>query len=309
MKKTSKTVVFFGSGPVAAASLRKLYEDFHIEAVITKPRAEHHRGTVPVIELANELGLKIITVNSKKDLDEKIASNNLQSEVAILIDFGIIVSQKVINYFKYGIINSNFSLLPEWRGADPITFAILSGQKSTGVSLMLLVREMDEGPLIAQKKFNIPNDFDTPRLTQSLIDTSHELILHTVPKYLSGQIFPYPQDLTSNRLSYSRRLATKDGILDFNKPANILVQEIRAYLGWPGSKTQIGSKQVTITKAHVDNTVLPVGEMQIVNKRELLIGTSERCLSIDELRPAGKNTMHIAAFIAGNSHLISEKTN
>jgi methionyl-tRNA formyltransferase len=306
MKKISKTIVFFGSGPVAAASLRKLYDDFRIEAVITKPKAEHHKGTVPVIELANELGLKIITVVSKKDLDEKIGSNNLQSEVAILIDFGIIVSQKVINHFKFGIINSHFSLLPEWRGADPITFAILSGQKFTGVSLMLLVKEMDEGPLLAQKKFNIPQDFDTPHLTQSLIDTSHELIVQHVPKYLSGQLIPYPQDITSHRVSHSRKLTASDGTLDFAKPANILEKEIRAYLGWPGSKTQIGSKQVTVTKAHVDDTVLPVGKMQIVNKRELLIGTSEKSLSVDELRPAGKNTMHIAAFIAGNSHLIRQ---
>ena len=304
MKKTSKTVVFFGSGPVAAASLRKLHKDFDIEAVITKPRAPHHKGPVPVIELAEELGLKLITVESKRALDEALSINSLKSDVAILIDFGIIVSQTVIDYFKFGIINSHFSILPEWRGADPITFAILSGQKSTGVSLMLLVEKMDEGPILAQEEFIIPENYDTPQLTKALIDLSHQLLIKYVPQYLNNDLIPYSQDTINKKISYSRKIVSSDSKLDFHKSANELEREIRAFLGWPGSKTEIGSKEVIITKAHIENETLPIGKMKIVNNNQLFVGTRDKSLSIDEVRPAGKNTMSVKAFLAGNAHLI-----
>src|SRR3989344_3602452 len=166
--KTSNKLVFFGSGPVAAKSLRLLAQDFTIEAVITKPRLPHHRGAVPVLELAQKLKLPVYTASNKMELDELFDSLKFESEAAILIDFGIIISQKVIDYFPLGIINSHFSILPQWRGADPITFAVLSGQKATGVSLMLLVEKMDEGPLLAYSEYDMPAGITTPRLTDAL---------------------------------------------------------------------------------------------------------------------------------------------
>src|SRR5687768_10593623 len=132
MNKKSEPIVFFGSGPVAAESLRLLAQDFTIEAVITKPRAAHHKGDVPVLTLAESLGLPTETAYDKKSLDKLFETKAFKSRLGVLVDFGIIVSQAVIDYFPFGIVNSHFSLLPEWRGADPITFSILSGQKETG---------------------------------------------------------------------------------------------------------------------------------------------------------------------------------
>src|SRR5882672_4684555 len=92
----------------------------------------------------------VVTASNKTELDSLLGQLHFTSRLGVLIDFGVIVSQKAIDHFDLGIINSHFSILPEWRGADPITFSILSGQEETGVSLMLLVRAMDEGPLLAQ---------------------------------------------------------------------------------------------------------------------------------------------------------------
>src|SRR5688572_20047531 len=138
MTNSSKTanpsgvkIVFFGSGPVAAESLRLLGQSFEIEAIVTKPSTTREMG-------AAAGSARLLTVENRHELDVLISEHPFESEVGVLIDFGIIVSQKVIDYFPKGIINSHFSLLPEWRGADPITFSILSGQKKTGVSLMLL---------------------------------------------------------------------------------------------------------------------------------------------------------------------------
>ena len=96
-RATKHTIVFFGSGPVAAASLKLIVKSFNIEAVVTKPRPLHHKGSVPVLELATDLNLPIFEVNSKKDLSQKISDASFSSDVAVLIDFGIIVNQDVID--------------------------------------------------------------------------------------------------------------------------------------------------------------------------------------------------------------------
>lgn len=124
--KTS--LIFFGSGPVAAKSLQLLAKEFEIEAVITKPKPEHHRGDFPVEALANKLGLKLFYASTRSELTELFKSKPFSSQLGLVIDYGVIIGQDAIDYFRLGVVNSHFSLLPQWRGADPITFAILSGQ-------------------------------------------------------------------------------------------------------------------------------------------------------------------------------------
>src|SRR5262249_45964550 len=156
--------------------------------------------------------------------------------------FGIIVSQKTIDYFPLGIINSHFSLLPQWRGADPITFSILSGQKQTGVSLMLLVAAMDEGPLLSQGVYDIEPDETTPSLTDSLIKLSHALLVDALPRYAAGDITARSQEVVAQMMgiptepSYSRKLTKEDGIIDWKKPAEQIEREIRAFADWPKSR-------------------------------------------------------------------------
>ena len=304
MKKMSETIVFFGSGPVASESLELLAQTFTIEAVITKPRPPHHRGDVPVLETATQLNLPIIEVSTKVELTEKVMAAHLSSQVAVLIDFGIIVPQAVINAFPLGIINSHFSLLPEWRGADPITFAILSGQKQTGVSLMLLVEKMDEGPLLAQGDYDIEPNETTPTLTDNLIQLSYSMLSEVLPAYVAGSIQPVPQDIAANEspiplaISYSRKLSKDDGILDWQKPAEQLEREIRAYQGWPKSRSKVGDIDVVVTKAHVEELQLAPGELRATNKT-LTIGAQRNALAIDALVPAGKKEMSVGAFMAG----------
>lgn len=289
-------IVFIGSGPVAAASLRLLMQDFTIEAVITKPRPEGHKGSVPVLELCEAHNLPFYTATDKKSLDALFDSRPVKSRVAILIDFGIIVSQYVIDYFELGIINSHFSLLPEWRGADPITFSILSGQSKTGVSLMMLTAGMDEGPILAYGEYELSESVTTPELTDGLIKLSASLLVHMVPLYVSGEAVPSPQ--TEQGVSYSRKLSKADSVLDFAKPAIELEREIRAFIEWPRSRTTIGITDVIITKAHVIDGSGEVGKIWQQDK-QLGFYTSDGILVIDELIPAGKKPMPSVAFLAG----------
>jgi len=294
--KISKPIVFFGSGLVAAQSLEFISRNFNIEAVITKPKKSNSRDPVPVIDLSNKLGVKVYTPTNKDELDYLLENTNFNSEVGILIDYGIIVSQKVINSFKLGIINSHFSLLPAWRGPDPISFSILNGDKTTGVSLMLLSIGIDEGKLIAQEKTNI-NNSNCIVLTESLIKLSNSMLTKYMPNYLSGDLVPYAQ---SDKISpsFSRKLTKQDGIINWSKPAIQIESEIRAFISWPKSFTKIYGIPVIITQAAIGHSNGEPGSITY-DKKSMNINCKKDSLNVLRLKPVGKNDMEIASFISG----------
>lgn len=301
MSQKLETVVFFGSGPVGAKCLELLTKNFAVEAVITKPRMLNHKGDVPVISTAKQLNIPIFTVSTKQELNNLMSTTNFQSKLAILIDFGIIVSSEVIEYFKLGIINSHFSLLPRWRGADPISFSILNGDEKTGVSLMVIDEGLDTGKLITQKSLKIDNITTTPELTQSLITLSDKLLQDYVPKFIAGKIKPKAQP-HPERAIYSKKLVKTDGKIDWSKPAQQIQQQVRAFLGWPGSYTNIFNKDVILLDVTDtrNNNFGEIGEIQ-VNKAlgtlEVQCGTGT--IFVNKLKPASKNEMTIKNFLSG----------
>lgn len=303
MSKTSETIVFFGSGPVAAASLELLLEHTPVETVITKPKPEHHHGEFPVLEVIERHNLKAFLPRSKNELSELLEKTTFSSRVGLVIDYGIIISTDVIQSFPLGILNSHFSLLPQWRGADPLSFAILSGQQQTGVSLMQINERMDEGPLLAQAPYDIPENMTTPELTEILTELSDCMLQEVLPLYLSGVIEPIPQEIGSIArnpvVSYSRKLQKADGVLDWRKPADMLEREIRAYIDWPKSRTSIAGKDVVITSATVRDLSGEPGAVTVVDK-QLIIYCGSGALQIDTLKPSGKKEMTGQAFLAGH---------
>lgn len=299
MAKMSKTIVFFGSGPVAAQSLKKLAEDgpFEIEAVITKPRPAHHKEVFPVLALARDLGLKTLTTADAAELSELFARHNFRSQLGVVIDYGIIIGQSVIDSFPLGIVNSHFSLLPRWRGPDPITFAISSGDSETGVSLMLIVAALDEGPLLVQRSIKIAARATAMSLTQDLINLSHQLLITALPAYQDGRLKPHTQPEVQP--TYSRKLTKDDGKLDPKKSAEQLEREVRAHIEWPRSRANLGSYQVIVTEAHVHSGQGKPGSIWL-GPGSLGIYTAKGILIIDKLVLAGKKEMTAAAFLAGH---------
>jgi methionyl-tRNA formyltransferase len=296
------SLVFFGSGPVAAQSLELLLQNFTIEAVVTKPKPEAHSGDFPVLQVAERHNLKTFTTANKRELSDLFAAKPATSRVGVVVDYGIIIPQAVIDYFPLGIVNSHFSLLPEWRGADPITFSILSGQAQTGISLMLIVAAMDEGPLLAQSPFTIPPNMTTPELTDALIEVSYQTLSAVLPMYVAGHIQPVPQDTTVPP-SYSRKLTKADGLIDWHKPAEVIEREVRAYAGWPKSRTTLAGKEVALTQAHVLDETGEPGKAT-AKGRELVVYCGDKALVLDKLKPAGKNEMTSEAFLAGHRSLL-----
>lgn len=290
-------VIFFGSGPVAAKSLELLHKNFSIEAVITKPKPTNHKHPVPVLDFANKLKLPVYTAENKNQLDEIFKSTLFASRVGIVVDFGIIISQSVIDYFPLGIINSHFSLLPQLRGADPITFAILSGVKKTGVSLMIIDEALDTGKLIAQKSLPISPTETSMSLTERLIKLSNDLLIEKLPLYVGGQIKPKNQP-HPDRATYTRKLTKSDGTIDWSKSAEEIEGEIRAFLEWPKSSTKIAGKEVIVTEAEVSEESGTKGDFKVINK-QLLAFCGRGSLKINKLKPAGKNEMTAQEFLAG----------
>jgi len=296
MIKTSNQIVFFGSGPVAEKSLEFLSNHFSIEAVITKPIQTNSRDKAPVIDLARRLNLSVFTPKNKIELDKLINKNDFSAQLGVLIDYGIIVTQKVIDNFKLGILNSHFSLLPVLRGPDPISFAILNGLDTSGVSLMLIDSGVDEGKLIAQEQLKIQG-LTNIELTNQLISLSNAMLEKSIPKYISGELIPYSQS-TTIKPTFSRKLSKQDGIIDWNKSADEIEREIRAYISWPKSYTDIFGVSVIITKAVVCDLDGKAGEIDY-DKNSMNIKCSKNSLDIINLKPAGRNEMTISSFISG----------
>ena len=163
---------------------------------------------------------------------------------------------------------------------------------------MLLSERMDEGPLLAQGRYALLPTITEPALTDDLIKLSHNLLVQTLPKYITGEILPYPQ---SHKLSptYSRKLTKADGEINWHKPADVLEREVRAYLTWPKSFTTLGGIPVIITKAAVSDQTLASGAISTPGNR-LLVGTKTTALEIMELKPSGKQAMTARAFLAGH---------
>jgi methionyl-tRNA formyltransferase len=301
----SETILFFGSGPVAAESLRLLIKHTPVEAVVTKPRAEHYRGSVPVLELAAQLGLRVFTPRTKQELSELFTTKPVTSTLGIVIDYGIVIAEDVIDYFPLGIINSHFSLLPEWRGADPITFAILSGQGKTGVSLMLIDEGLDTGKIISMGEQPLDATVTTPELTQQLVYLSDALLRHEIPRHFSQQTKAISQEEAarligrSSEPTYSRKLTKEDGTIDWSKTAIQIEREIRAFIDWPKSRTTLGNIDVVITSAEVTSEQIQPRGTVTVRGKELLVGCAEGSLRIIGLKPAGKKEMTAQAFLAG----------
>ncbi|MCA9323716.1 hypothetical protein KC992_01295 [Candidatus Saccharibacteria bacterium] len=288
MSSEKKSLVFFGSGPVAAASLAKLRDSFLIEAIITKATTEQEMRTACP-------DAPIYLVSTKSDVDLITAEHSFQSKLGVLIDFGIIVSQKVIDSFPKGIVNSHFSLLPELRGADPISFAILEGHEKTGVSLMLLVEAMDEGPLLAAHEVSLNGSETTPELTDTLINVSYELLRKNLPLYLSGDLEAQNQSGTA---SYTRKLTKADGKIDWSKPATQIEREIRAYTGWPKSTAHLGEIECVVLAAKVVPNQGASGTL-FIQEKQLGVNCGHAALLLSQLKPAGKKAMDSQAFLAG----------
>lgn len=297
-------VVFMGSPDFSLPTLRKLAEHYLIVGVVTQPDRPAGRGMVltppPVKVLAEKLNLRVIQPQRLREPWVWDTLVQWQPDMIVVAAFGQILRQNVIDLPRFGCINVHASYLPRWRGASPVQAAILSGDTSTGVTIMKMDAGVDTGSILAQRKLEIIPGENAGQLGSRLSDMGAELLLDTLPDYVAGKLPLIPQDPTL--ATYAAMLKKEDGLLNFHLSSSELSLKIRAFNPWPGAYTLWQNQPVKIQKAHTIADVETIPEKRAVIHGLPAIGTSNGWLVIDELQPAGKKSMPGEVFLRGARH-------
>jgi methionyl-tRNA formyltransferase len=301
----SKKILFFGNERLATGVHSKmstlqalLAVGYEVAAVVIAQGEAGPSRQQRQLEVATIARQHNIPLLAPADLDSargQLAS--FSADAAILIAYGKIVPQAILDLFPRGIINIHPSLLPLHRGPAPIENAILSGASETGVSLMRLNAKMDTGAIYTQATVPLTGTETKQVLADHLSAVGVDMVLKYLPGVLDGSLQPTPQD--DQAATYDRHITKADGLLDWAKPAARLEREVRAYAGWPRSSATIGSTEVIITQAHVEEGSDLPGSL-LVEQKQLGVYCTEGVLVIDRLIPTGKKDMSAAAFLAGH---------
>ncbi len=298
---TKTSIVFFGTEDLSLYCLKTLVDSgFFIAAVVTKPDSPQGRGrklTPPKVKVyAEQHGIPVWQPTKLADIAGDIA--NLGRPAGVLVSYGKIIPQSIIDLFTPGIINLHPSLLPAYRGPSPIETTILRGDTTTGVSIMRLSAGIDEGPVYSQGEYALNGTETAPELYDSLGALGMDELIQVLPAILAGTLRPTPQD--NERATYCSIINKADGVIDWQLPAASIERQIRAYTPWPGSRTTLAGVEAIITSAsviHMDDAAAP-GKI-MAEKARLFVGTGKDWLEIHRLKPVGKKEMPIQAFLAG----------
>ncbi|MBU0649084.1 methionyl-tRNA formyltransferase [Patescibacteria group bacterium] len=224
----------------------------------------------------------------------------LAPDIIVVVAYGMILPTAILNIPKYGCVNIHASLLPRWRGASPIAFAILNGDVETGVTYMLMDEKLDHGPILKQIKAPISSEDTLDTLSEKLAKLGTENLCQTLLDYVENVINPLPQD--DSAATVAKSLTRDDAKIDWHEPAERVERKIRAFDPWPGTFCLWNDKRLKINKAKLgtDEPVLEPGEVRKIDER-VLIGTGQGNLEISELQLEGKKPIQIKEFLNGFS--------
>lgn len=301
-------IVFMGTPHFAVPSLLALEENHQVVGVVTQPDRRAGRGRIvvasPVKEAALEKDLTVFQPETLRlpEVVEYLAA--WQPEVIVVAAFGQILPPPVLELPPRGCLNVHASLLPYFRGAAPISAAILAGDQATGITIMRMDEGLDTGPVLAQAKCSIGSGDTTASLTASLAALGARLLIETLPGWLSGEIEALPQD--DSLATYCHPLVKQDGLLDWARPAPHLDRQVRACDPWPGAYTTWQGKRLKVLRA------LPRPEWQgegvpgqvVALEPGIGVVTGEGVLELLDVQLAGKKPMSVGVFARGQRKLV-----
>ena len=297
MTNTSKTIVFFGTDEFSAVSLRELLtQGFTVGAVVTKPDSRKGRGrglAKPIVkEIAESHGIPVwqpLKVSEIADSVTELTERIGHAPIGVLVSYGKIIPQSIIDLFSPGIVNVHPSLLPLYRGPSPVESAILHGDTETGVTIMQLSAAMDAGPLYSQITVSLDGTETTPQLEQHLAELGSQELCRVLPSITDESLQPVPQD--DSVATYCQLLKKEDGILD---PTRFTAKQaecrVRAFLAFPKTKTTVAGQPIVVTKAHTTSVATSLLDIEC---------SDGQYLSIDELIGPSGRAMSASAFING----------
>jgi methionyl-tRNA formyltransferase len=298
-------IVFLGSGAFAVPSLRALAGAGHeIAAVVTQPDREKGRGRAvqppPVKPAAEELGLPVLQPPKIRAPEAAFALRARAPELSVVVAYGQILPRAVIDIPRRGTINVHSSLLPRWRGAAPIHWAIVSGDAETGVTTMLIDEGLDTGPTLLARRTPIGPDETTPELEARLAVLGGEVLLETIGGLERGTIVPTPQDHAA--ATHARMLEKGDARIDWALPAETIARRVRGLQPWPGTETSHRGRTLKILRARPIGigTLPPPGTVTTIVGAGFVIacgGGTE--LLVQEVQPESRRAMPASAYAAG----------
>ncbi|MFZ1302044.1 MAG: methionyl-tRNA formyltransferase [Candidatus Microsaccharimonas sp.] len=296
MTHTSNTVLFFGTDDFSAVSLRELIEHgFTIGAVITKPDSRKGRGRELQAPLVKQIAIEhnipvwqpLKMVEIHQQIEELIAGGT--HPTGVLVSYGKIIPQSIIDLFKPGIVNVHPSLLPKYRGPSPIESAILNGDTETGVSIMQLSAAMDAGPVYKQVVFKLDDTETAPELEDKLAALGAQELTTILPSIMNGSLQPTPQN--DEVATYCQLLSKEASQLKTDElTAEQAERQVRAFLAYPKTKVTVAGHSIVVTKAHVSSAGGSVLAIQCKDGQ---------FLTIDELISPSGRAMNAKAFLNG----------
>lgn len=295
-------IVFMGSPEFAYEVLKILVRHFPVVGVVSQPDKPAGRGKVitspPVKTLALELGIPVFQPEKLRTPEAINRLISFQPDLIVVAAYGKILKQELLDIPPWGCINVHGSLLPRWRGSAPIQAAIYHGDTQAGVTIMKMDAGVDTGAMLASRGIPISPEDDSVSLGSKLAFLGANLLVDTLPGYLSGKIVPVPQP--EEGVSYAPMLKKEDGELDFSQSAVQLERKIRAYTPWPGTFIPFSGQALKIKHARVvDSQVLNAGEFGVIDGLPA-VGTRNGCLAFTEVQPAGKKLMSGQDFLRGS---------
>jgi methionyl-tRNA formyltransferase len=319
------SIVFIGTPSFAVPSLRRLAESSHtVSAVITqpdRPAGRDRRVQAPPVKLAaQELGLPVLQPPSLRDPAAVAALQEESPEAIVVVAYGQLLRPHVLDIPARGVLNVHPSLLPRWRGASPIPAAILAGDDQTGVTIMIMDEGMDSGPILSQTALPIVDADTTASLSERLANVGADLLIETLPRWLSGEVEAVAQD--SDRATTCPLVRKDDGVINWSLPALDIWRRVRAYNPWPGAATALDGQMLHIWQAwplqarteSEPGTVVSLSDESARNLPEerarearFAVQTGDGLLVPLEIQRAGRRTLGSAEFQRGVPNLLGRR--
>ncbi len=304
--------VFMGTPRFAVPALDILASNPAVDpvAVYTPPDRRRGRGRVmepsPVKARAHELEIPVYQPSTLRNRNAVGELSELKPEIIVVVAYGRLLPADVLELPRFGCLNLHPSLLPRHRGPSPVPGAILSGDETTGVTLMLLDEGMDTGPVIAQRTRNIGPEDDAENLTTELFRDGAALLDATLPAWVSGDVVARPQD--DGQATYTSKMERADGSADWDRPAEFLWRQQRAYTPWPGLHTTWQGKELKLLEVSPlpDGDAEP-GAVARFEEHRLAVGTGEGLLAIHRLQLEGRRPAVAADFVRGYPDFIGAR--
>lgn len=292
-------IIFFGTSKFACPALNAIHKKHKLLAVVTSPKNS------PIRLLAGQLGIKIFTPENPNSEDFLSALKSLRPDFICLAAYGYILGSPLLKLPKFGAINLHPSLLPAYRGAAPIQWAIIRGEKFTGITTFLMNEKIDQGGILLQKKVKIGDTETYEELEEKLSKIGAVLFLETINKFHA--LKPLPQ--SGENISYAPKITKELRRIDWHKSASEIVNLIRALSPKPLAYTIFRGKRLELLRAGVRlrRTDLSgqAGRIECVD-RTILVGTVERCVELKVLKPEGKREQTSVDFVNGYRPKVGE---